>query len=207
MSTHSIREDMGTVGISELNTRQKIINAALLVAAKEGFIKATTDQIARRAGVSEGIIYHYFKSKYELCCNMIKEHSEEFRQKLINKIEKCRTAKDKLVKLIDFHFEYFTGRDNIFQAVFGKSGETTVMMGHILKVVIIPYVKIIEQIIRQGKKEGDFKDLNPSIAASSLLGMMQIAIVRLHFGFAKFSVKDARDEIKRIFLEGIKAKG
>ncbi|MFH1779120.1 MAG: TetR/AcrR family transcriptional regulator [Candidatus Omnitrophota bacterium] len=198
---------MGTVDISELNTRQKIINAALLVAAKEGFIRATTDQIAKRAGVSEGIIYHYFKSKYDLCCNMIKEYAEEFRQKLVDEIEKSRTAKDKLGKLIDFHFEYFTGKDNIFQAIYGKSGDTTVMMGHILKVAIIPYVKIVEDIIRQGVKEGEFKDLNPNLAASSLLGMMQITILRLHFGFGKFSVKDARDEIKRIFLEGIKAKG
>lgn len=198
---------MGTVGISELNTRQKIINAALLVAAKEGFIKATTDQIAKRAGVSEGIIYHYFKSKYELCCNMIMECAEEFRRQLVKEIGKCTTAKDKLGRLIDFHFEYFTGKGNIFQAIYGKSGDTTVMMGHILKVAIIPYIKIVEDIIKQGIKEGEFKNLNPTVAASSLLGMMQITILRLHFGFGRFSVKDARDEIKRIFLEGIEAKG
>lgn len=198
---------MANATVQELNTRQKIINAALLVAAKEGFIRATTDQIARRAGVSEGIIYHYFKSKYDLCCNMIKEHAEEFRQRLLKEIEKCTTAKDKLERLIDFNFEYFTGKDNIFQAIFGKSGDTTVMMGHILKVAIIPYVRIVECIIKRGIKEGEFKDLNPSIAASSLLGMMQITIIRLHFGFGRFSVKEAKDQIKRIFLQGIKAKG
>jgi len=191
----------------QINTRQKIINAALLVAAKEGFIKATTDQIAKRAGVSEGIIYHYFKNKYDLCCNMIKEYAEEFRQGLINEIKVYRSAKDKLIKLIDFHFEYFTGKGNIFQTIFGKSGDTTVMMGHILKVAIIPYVKIVEDIIKQGIKEGEFKDLNPNLAASTLLGMMQIAVLRLHFGFGRFSVKDAKDEIKRIFLEGVRVKG
>lgn len=187
----------------ESNTRQKIINAALLVAAKEGFARATTDQIAKRAGVSEGIIYHYFKSKYDLCCNMIKERAEEFRHQLVEEIEKCATAKDKLEKLIDFNFQYFTGKGNIFQAIYGKSGDTTIMMGHILKVAILPYVKIIEEIIGQGIKEGEFKELNPNIAASSLLGMMQITIIRLHFGFAKFSIKDARSQIKQIFFGGL----
>lgn len=198
---------MSELAVSQSNTRQKIINAALLVAAREGFVKATTDQIARKAGVSEGIIYHYFKSKDDLCCNMIKERAEEFRQKLIEEIKGSPTAKDKLERLIDFNFQYFTGKGNIFRTIYGKSGDTTIMMGHILKVAIIPYVKIVEDIIRQGVKEGEFKDLNPNLAASSLLGMMQITILRLHFGFGKFSVKDARDEIKRIFLEGIKAKG
>lgn len=187
----------------ESNTRQKIINAALLVAAKEGFAKATTDQIAKKAGVSEGIIYHYFKSKYDLCCNMIKERAEEFRRKLVEEIKGCAGAKDKLDKLIDFNFRYFAGKGNIFQAIYGKSGDTTIMMGHILKVAIIPYAKIIEDIIEEGIREGEFRDLSPSIAASSLLGMMQITIIRLHFGFAKFSVKEAKEHIKQIFFGGI----
>ncbi len=194
---------MSELEASQSNTRQKIINAALLVGAKEGFARATTDQIARRAGVSEGIIYHYFKSKYDLCCNMIKERAEEFRHQLIEEIKKYPTAKDKLDKLIDFNFHYFAGKGNIFQAIYGKSGDTTIMMGHILKVAIIPYVKIVENIIRQGIKEGEFKNLNPSIAASSLLGMMQIAIIRFRFGYAKFSIKDAKGQIKRIYFGGI----
>lgn len=194
---------MVNFNIKEPNTRQKIINAALMVAAKDGFTRATTDQIAKRAGVSEGIIYHYFKSKYDLCFNMIREYAEEFRQKLIQEIEGCATAKDKLDKLVDFHFHYFTGKNNIFQAIYGKSGDSTVMMGQILKVAIIPYAEIIEGIIRQGIKEGSFLDLNPNIAASSLLGMMQITIIRFHFGFERFSLKDAREQIKHIFFGGL----
>ena len=72
-----------------------------------------------------------------------------------------------------------------------------------LKVAIIPYVKIVEDIIKQGIKEGEFVDLNPSIAASALLGMMQITIIRLHFGFARFSITDAKEQIKRIYFGGL----
>lgn len=184
-------------------TRQRIVDAALLVSAREGFAKATTDQIAKRAGVSEGIIYHYFKSKYDLCFNMVKEYAQAYREKLIKEIEKRPSAKDKLDGLIEFHFEYFTGRNNIFQAIYGKSGDTTVMMGNVLKVAIIPYVRIIERIIKEGIREGEFVDLNPSIAASSLLGMMQLAIIRLHFGYGGFSAKEAKGEIKKIFFKGL----
>lgn len=205
MSERSLKKykAMNETESSKSNTRDRIINAALFIAAKEGFAKATTQQIAAKAGVSEGIIYHYFKSKYDLCRDMIKERAEEFRQSLIKEIKRCATSKDRLDKLIDFHFTYYTGKGNIFQVIYGKSGDTTIMMGHILKVAIIPYVKIIEALIREGVKEGEFKALNPNIAASSLLGMMQITIIRLHFGFARFSIKDAKAQIKRIFFEGL----
>lgn len=194
---------MVNFNLKELNTRQKIINAALLVAAKDGFTRATTDQIAKRAGVSEGIIYHYFKTKHDLCFNMIKEYAEDFRQRLIKEIELHPKAKDKLDKLIDFHFQYFTGRGNIFQAIYGKSGDNNIMMGHILKVAIIPYGQIIEEIIKQGIEQGTFKGLNPNITASNLLGMMQLNIIKLHFGFAKFSIKDTKDQIKQIIFGGL----
>lgn len=189
--------------IKESGTREKIINAALLVAAKDGFTRATTDQIARRAGVSEGIIYHYFKSKHDLCRNMIAENAEEFRRQMVEEISLYKTAKDKLEKLIEFHFRYFTGKGNIFQAIYGKSGDSTVMMGHILKVAIIPYIQIIEAIIKQGINEGVFINLNPNIAASSLLGMMQVTVIKLHFGLSKFSLKDTQEGIKQIFFGGL----
>ena len=194
---------MVNFNLKELDTRQKIINAALLVAAKDGFTRATTNQIAKRAGVSEGIIYHYFKTKYDLCFNMIKEYAEDFRENLIKELKDYPRAKDKLDKLIDFHFQYFAGRSNIFQAIYGKSGDNTIMMGHILKVAIIPYVQLIEAIIEEGEAEGTFKNLNPHIAASSLLGMMQLNIIKLHFGFAQFSVKDTKEQIKQTIFGGL----
>lgn len=189
-----------------MDTRQKIIQAALLVAAKSGFARATTCRIARQAGVSEGIIYHYFKNKRDLCQSMIQEHAEGFRHKLLKEIARFSKAKDKLNRLIEFHFEYFTRQGNIFQAIYGKSGDSTVMMDHILKVAIIPYAKIIEDIIKQGIKESSFKALNPNTAATGLLGMMQITIIRLHFGEAVFSIKDAKEDLKRIFFEGLLCK-
>ncbi len=46
--------------------RQQILDAALSVFSEKGFDTATTAEIARTAGVAEGTIYNYFKSKREL---------------------------------------------------------------------------------------------------------------------------------------------
>jgi len=43
--------------------RAQILDAAVRVFAEKGFQRATTHEIAREAGVSEGTIYYYFDSK------------------------------------------------------------------------------------------------------------------------------------------------
>ena len=46
--------------------REQIIEAALRVFAQKGFDKATNKDIAGEAGITAGLIYHYFKSKEDL---------------------------------------------------------------------------------------------------------------------------------------------
>jgi AcrR family transcriptional regulator len=46
--------------------REQIIEAALRVFAQKGFDKATNKDIAHEAGITAGLIYHYFSSKEDL---------------------------------------------------------------------------------------------------------------------------------------------
>jgi AcrR family transcriptional regulator len=47
-------------------SRQKILDAALEVFAKQGYHSSTVDAIAKTAGFSKGLLYNYFKSKDEV---------------------------------------------------------------------------------------------------------------------------------------------
>lgn len=46
--------------------REQIIDAAMRVFAQKGFTRATNKDIAREAGITPGLIYHYFESKEAL---------------------------------------------------------------------------------------------------------------------------------------------
>ena len=185
------------------DTRQKIINATLLVAAKNGFDRTTTEEISRTAGVSEGIIYHYFRSKQELYVNMIKERAGNYRQALEREIAGIGSPKKKLGRLIDFHFEHFTGKKSIFRGVLDRTSDMPVIKEQLLKVAIAPYCRIIAGIIKEGVRAGEFKEVDPPLAAFNLLGMMQVPAIVMHFDRAKFSVQDAVDTIKKIYFGGI----
>lgn len=185
------------------DTRQKIINATLLVAAKHGFERATTDEISRTAGVSEGIIYHYFKSKQQLYESMVSEKAANFRAALTEEIGKIRDSRKKLERLIEFHFSSFTGKDSIFRSLLGKGGDTPMIKDHLISLVIMPYSRIISRIIKEGIEAGEFKDIDPSVAALDLIGMMQLPALSLHFGQADFSAHRAEVTVKRLFFGGL----
>ena len=56
--------------------RAQILDAATAVFAEKGYHRATTREIARRAGVAEGTIYNYFESKADLLIGMITRLAE-----------------------------------------------------------------------------------------------------------------------------------
>jgi len=51
--------------------RRRILDAAALVFARRGYHRARTKEIAEAAGVAEGTIYRYFKSKEELLISLV----------------------------------------------------------------------------------------------------------------------------------------
>lgn len=185
------------------DTRQKIINATLFVAAKHGFDRATTGEISRTAGVSEGIIYHYFKSKQQLYESMVSEKAANFRAALSEEIGKVTGFRKKLERLIEFHFSSFTGKASMFRSLLGKAGDAPMIKDHLISLVIMPYSRIISRIIKEGIEAGEFKDIDPSVAALDLIGMMQLPALSLHFGQADFSAHRAEVTVKRIFFGGL----
>ncbi|MFA5340027.1 MAG: TetR/AcrR family transcriptional regulator [Candidatus Omnitrophota bacterium] len=194
---------MANVTAVHTDTRQKIINATLLVTAKNGFDRATTEEISRTAGVSEGIIYHYFRSKQELYANMIKERAGNYREALAKEVAGIGTPKKKLDRLIDFHFEHFTGKKSIFRGTLDRTNDAPVIKEYLFRIAIAPYSRMIAGIIGEGIKAGEFEDVDPQVAALNLLGMMQLPAIVMHFGHAEFTVRDAVDNVKKIFFGGI----
>jgi AcrR family transcriptional regulator len=65
-------------------TRQKVIEAAIECIAEEGFRRATTTRVARRAGVTWGAIQHQFGDKDSILRAVMQRGVEELRDELKN---------------------------------------------------------------------------------------------------------------------------
>jgi TetR/AcrR family fatty acid metabolism transcriptional regulator len=194
---------MTQTAAAHTDTRQKIIEAMLSITAREGFDNATTQQISNQAGVSEGIIYHYFRSKEELYVNMIKEKASEFRGRVIGSLSGIDSPKDKLERLIELHVKFATSEGSFFRILFNKTGGKPLMIKHGLKFGIIPYAEIIEGIIRDGMDKGDFKKVDPKVTSYNIIGMMQIALIPILLGEVSYTGPQVRENIRKILLGGL----
>jgi len=190
---------------SASETRQKIVEATFAIAAEKGFEQATTAEIARRAGVSEGSIYNHFRTKDDLLIHMVREYAGSFLEALSGEVAAQKDPLQRLDRLIEFHVRFFTREGNIFQVIFGKTPGTRLQWARIIQVVVGPYVELLDEIIREGIEQGVFKPVDSQVAGSLLLGGMQLTILRHFFGLGAYGPDEAIEEIKKIYLGGIVA--
>lgn len=58
-------------------TRDKILRAASVEFTKRGFAGARVDEIAHRAKVNKALLYHYYRDKEALFCNVLERKMDE----------------------------------------------------------------------------------------------------------------------------------
>ena len=74
---------IGRVSVATKDKRATIFQAALELIAERGFHGAPMSLVAKRAGVSAGIIYHYFASKEELIHALYRHIEADFSRELL----------------------------------------------------------------------------------------------------------------------------
>ncbi|MFS0862882.1 TetR/AcrR family transcriptional regulator [Fredinandcohnia sp. 179-A 10B2 NHS] len=67
--------------------QDRIINAATKEFAEKGFSNASTNEIVKQAGISKGLLFHYFKNKKELYVFLYEYYLELMVKDLFGKID------------------------------------------------------------------------------------------------------------------------
>jgi AcrR family transcriptional regulator len=74
MSESEIREPIQKRSIE---TKEKIIEAGFELICNDGYYKTNTSKIAKKAGVSTGIVYQYFKDKYDILIEGLEKYGDD----------------------------------------------------------------------------------------------------------------------------------
>ncbi len=87
------------------NSRKAILEAAFELFAKKGFHNTSVEQIRKKAGVSKGLVYNYFKKKEDLMERIIMLKIEEG-EALMKEIFDMTDSRAKLKAMIDLSIKY-----------------------------------------------------------------------------------------------------
>lgn len=78
--------------------QQLILNEARKLFRKFGLHKTTVDEIAEKAGVGKGTIYHYYESKEQIFQNVLELEVNELKQEMLLELQKEQNSATKLRK-------------------------------------------------------------------------------------------------------------
>lgn len=101
-----------------LAKQEKILDAAISEFANKGFDKASTNEIVKKAGISKGILFHYFKNKknlfifvydyaMELCMDEFFKKVDEEERDIFIKLRQIAAFKLELMYKYPMIFKFF----------------------------------------------------------------------------------------------------
>lgn len=91
---------MPKVGMEEIRRRQ-LIEATIASIHEVGFADSSLSRIASRAGVSTGIVHHYFRNKADLMEATLRQLGTSLRQSVVRRLTQARSPVERLLAVID----------------------------------------------------------------------------------------------------------
>lgn len=186
-----------------LNSKQRIIDAAAKLISEKGYHGATTDLIAKEAGVSQGLIFHYFKSKEGLFFSLLKEKSKTFKEEF----EKSTGDEKDVLKKIEIavltYARLIQKEEKFYEILIKQSRGSGLDFDKINKYGLMESAKLIGELIRTGIEQGVLRELDFEVAASSLFGMIEQNALRWMILRKNFSLEEAIKEAMDIFRRGV----
>jgi AcrR family transcriptional regulator len=99
--------------------RKQILDSALVVFSQRGFHASNVSDVAAHAGVSQGTIYWYFKSKEELSDAAIMAFFTDFGGEMTTVLQEGETASEKLRALARSMDDFVVNAQQVFGAFLG----------------------------------------------------------------------------------------
>ena len=152
---------------------EQILKAALQVFGESGLANARLQDIAERAGVSKGTIYLYFPNKEELFREMIRQTAVA----AIERAEQVVTQGTPTVQLLTFMRGYWTFVrspvfSTIYRLVLGELHQFPDLAKFYAHEVVARGQKLLSGIIRRGVDAGEFREIDPMVAARMLVALI-----------------------------------
>lgn len=183
-----------------------IIDAALEVFREKGYANARMADIARRAGVSYGLVYHYFGSK-EVLFNLI---VESWWNDLYTMMEHEKASdgqfREKLVNIIRFFLDTYVKRPNLISIFVSEVCRSSVYHTEEGLSKFLKFFSLCEDIMREGQETGVLKkDISPHHLTYIFYGAIETFISVMVLGREPLTRKRqerATTAILHVFMDG-----
>ena len=184
--------------------REAILRAAITVFAHNGYFNSKVADIAREAGVADGTVYLYFKSKEEILHSVFDRSVEEALAEAKKKIESLSDPREKLRQIAYLHLERL-GADRDLAVVFQvELRGSTKFMEEFSAAGFAEYLSLIRSTFEEGQQAGLFRpDLNAKVVSKILFGALDEMATNWILSKRRYKLVSMADQVLDIFLNGV----
>lgn len=156
---------------SGIESRKRILDAAMKVFAEYGYAKANMRMIAKASSISIGGLYLYFKNKEDLYLTLIKSRMGNFADRTMESVKDISDPTSAMDTFIVMNLNYAKKHKDLILLQGRELGFT---FGLEMKRKYFKKQRgIIENIIRQGIKTGLFRQVNVKETARIIFSVIR----------------------------------
>src|SRR5580704_4696552 len=194
--------DQGKPSFIETARKAQIIECAIDAIAELGFAQAPLAQIAKRAGVSTGVILYYFAGKEELIRAVVRHAFAKGAELIGPAVNAQETARDALRVFIKANVDFFAHYPNYGRAVMNimRSG----VEGAFDATVDQPRQTGFRSILEWGQRTGGFRHFSVDVMATSIIEALDV-IPHRHAANPYLDLDAYADELVELFDRATRA--
>jgi len=171
-SVHALGEGSGP------NTRWRILSAAEEIMGEKGLAGSSISEIARKAGVTDSVIYQYYKGKQDLLFSIPAERMKEVLTLLQEQLSGIQDVQSRLRKLVWFHLRYNDTHRGYARLLLLECRSSKAFYSTSAYKLVRQYAGILLSILEQGVKEGVFRsDVNVRLIRDIVLGALDMETI------------------------------
>jgi TetR/AcrR family fatty acid metabolism transcriptional regulator len=191
------------------NKRERILHAAVRVFAKKGFHATRVSEIAAAAGVADGTIYLYFKSKDELLVALFEDRVDRLLGFLEAELPLRESAPEKLRRIIELQLQLLEGERDLAEVITVILRQSTKLMKEHAVAKFALYLDAIARVVAGGQAAGELRDdVSPHLAARALFGALDGITMTWALGKAeRGGLLRVSGQLAEIVLRGLAPRG
>lgn len=178
-----------------LERRQRILNAARDVFAREGFRNAEVKTIATQAGVGKATIYKHFESKEDLLLNLVQENFRCIRDIALRNLVGAGHPLQRFEKTCMAIAEYLNQNRNFSTVVIREAGEFLPEIQNIHNAVVSENQPFADAFFDAMKSEG----MIPNIPNNTLLELLMNLTIGTVYSWTLTADRDLRKDVEYLF--------
>lgn len=188
--------------------REQIARAALEVFSARGYGEATVRSIARRAGVAEGTVYLYFRSKRDLLFAAWESVAVSAVLPSLRRAEEAAPGTEEEVLAAVFRDQFRTLRryGAFFRLVMHRADVDPEFRRRV-RSRLRQFLDEVTDVLERGMRRGVLAELNPEVVVRALGALLRGIVLFDRYDpkplFDRYSVEEVAREVARFVLYGL----